>query len=204
MIYTVFSTTDSPYMNWQSELLEYSWREVKQPGKLIRLVASSDRHHLPQSFFTTVVHTWPWNTHPLTGDCYPIYNKPASLSQWLTTEKPEGTILFVDPDCVFRAPISREVAEDYPVSQKWIGFWPDWTYNPPDQGPQFELIKRFCKKNQDLVQGVMIPTLIHTNDLKRILPRWLELTAQIRQGARNREGEPLWESDMFWICDCGG
>ena len=39
MIYTVFSTTDSPYMQWQSELLEYSWKKVGQPGELIRLVA---------------------------------------------------------------------------------------------------------------------------------------------------------------------
>jgi len=44
---------------------------------------------------------------------------------------------------------------------------------------------------------VMIPTLIHTNDLKRLVPRWLEITGQIRQGVRNRKGMPLWESDMF-------
>ena len=33
MIYTVFSTRDSPYMQWQSELLEYSWKKVGQPEK---------------------------------------------------------------------------------------------------------------------------------------------------------------------------
>ena len=97
MIYTVFSTTDNPYMNWQSQLLEYSWKEVQQPGELIRLVASGDRTQLPESSIAKVVHTWPWDLHPVTGDRYLIYNKPASLSQWLAKEKPEGTVLFIDP-----------------------------------------------------------------------------------------------------------
>ena len=197
MFYTVFSTTDNPYMNWQSELLEYSWKEVGQPGELIRLVATADREHLPSSQYAKVVPTWPWDIHPLTGDQYLIYNKPASLSQWLATDKPEGTVLFIDPDCVFRAPVHRKVLEGHPVSQNWIEWRPELTYYPPDQGPPFDLIKQFCKKNLDLVRGVMIPTLIHTNDLKRLVPRWLEVTGQIRQGVRNREGRPLWESDMF-------
>ncbi|MCZ6799604.1 MAG: hypothetical protein O7F12_03870 [Nitrospirae bacterium] len=197
MIYTVFSTTDSPYMNWQSDLLEYSWKETGQPGQLIRLVASSERDSLPVHRHAEVVATWPWEIHPLTGDHYVIYNKPASLSQWFARENLEGTILFIDPDCVFRAPITREVSVGHPVGQTWIGFRQEGCYYPPSHGPAFELIARFSKKNRDLVQGVMIPTLIHSTDLKMILPRWLELTALIRRDVRNSGGQPLWESDMF-------
>ena len=122
MIYTVFSTTDNPYMNWQSRLLEFSWEEVNQPGELIRLVATSERDHLPSSQHAKVIPTWPWDKHPITGDRYVVYNKPASLSQWLTTHKPEGTVLFIDPDCVFRAPIITEVTPGHSLSQKWIDF----------------------------------------------------------------------------------
>ena len=196
MIYTVFSTTDTANMNWQALLLEYSWKEVNQPGELIRLVATGDRSHLPTALHAKIVPTWPWDIHPLTGDRYVIYNKPASLSQWLTTEKPEGTVLFIDPDCVFRAPITQEVKEGRPVSQKWISFNPLANY-PLTGRPTHEILQPFCKNNADLMQGIMIPTLIHTNDLKRILPRWLEVTGQIRQGVKDQQGRPLWESDMF-------
>ncbi|MDR4492891.1 MAG: hypothetical protein AB7I44_19725 [Hyphomicrobiaceae bacterium] len=207
MIYTVFSTTDNPYMNWQSRLLEFSWAEVNQPGELIRLVATSERNHLPASQQAKVIPTWPWDTHPITGDRYLIYNKPASLSQWLTTHKPEGTVLFIDPDCVFRSPIVTEVTPGYSLSQKWIDFRSDRTYYSTDDGSPVNLIQRFCKHNPELIQGVMIPTLIHTDDLRRLVTRWLEVTGQIRQGIRNREGQPLWESDMFGFviaaAECG-
>ena len=197
MIYTVFSTTDNPYMNWQSMLLEYSWKEIKQPGELIRLVASNDRTQLPESSIANVVHTWPWDIHPLTGDRYLIYNKPASLSQWLAKDKPEGTVLFIDPDCVFRAPITTEVHPGHSLSQKWIDFRSDSTYYSSEDNAPINLIEQFCQHHHELIQGVMIPTLIHTHDLRRLVTRWLEVTGQIRQGIRNREGRPLWESDMF-------
>jgi hypothetical protein len=197
MIYTVFSTTDNPYMNWQSDLLEHSWKEVGQPGELIRLVATGDREHLPTSRYAKVIPTWPWDIHPITGDRYLIYNKPASFSQWLTTHKPEGTVLFIDPDCVFRAPITTEVTSGHSLSQKWIDFQSGRTYFSSEDGSPVEWLQQFCKYNRELVQGVMIPTLIHTQDLQRLVTRWLEVTGQIRQGMRNHEGKPLWESDMF-------
>ena len=46
MFYTVFSTNVSPYMQWQSDLLEYSWKRVEQEGVLIRLVATDDPQNL--------------------------------------------------------------------------------------------------------------------------------------------------------------
>ncbi len=197
MITTVFSTTDSPYMNWQADLLEFSWKEVGQPGELIRLVATHNRHNLPQHEHARVIHTWPWDVHPLTGDYYPVYNKPASPSQWLHREQPEGTILLVDPDCVFRSPIAREVEEGHPVSQAWIDYHPHTHFYTPELDVTFEVIQRFCRNNLDSVQGVMIPTLLHAKDFSRIIGRWLELTALIRQGMRHANGKPLWESDMF-------
>lgn len=197
MIYTVFSTTDTPYMNWQSDLLEYSWKEAGQPGELIRLVGTYNPESLPTHTHARVFRTWPWDVHPITGDHYPVYNKPASFSQWLSQEQPEGTVLLIDPDCVFRSPIIQEVKEGYPVAQEWVNFHQNIKLFPPEMNATFEVLKRFCRKNLNLVKGVMIPTLIHTKDLKRIIGRWLELTALIRQGARRSNGKPLWESDMF-------
>ncbi|MDR4492890.1 MAG: hypothetical protein AB7I44_19730 [Hyphomicrobiaceae bacterium] len=196
MIYTVFSTTNNPIMNWESTLLEYSWKQVNQPGKLIRLLSTRNRTQLPSHCEAQIILTWPWTTHPMTGDRYPVYNKPASLSQWLQLHKPEGTILLIDPDCVFRAPILQEAMEGHPVGQNWVNLNLDLPY-PPTGRPAREIVNRFCRNNRELVVGVMIPTLIHTIDLKRIMPRWLELTALIRRDVPDQQGNGLWESDMF-------
>ena len=43
----------------------------------------------------------------------------------------------------------------------------------------------------------MIPTLIHTSDLRRICARWLELCRIVRREYRNSDGQQVWESDML-------
>ena len=196
MIYTVFSTTDTPYMQWQSELLEFSWNRVGQPGELVRLVATDRPDAVPQHREARCVATRPWQIHPFTGDDYSPYNKPASLLEWLYREQPEGTVLLLDPDCVFRRPVRTEVPVGRPIGQHWID-------GPSGLGPcggleqNFESLTEYCDVSLAGVAPVMIPNLIHTADLRRIAPRWLELTGLIRQHVRNHQDNPMWESDMF-------
>ena len=196
MIYTVFSTTDSPFQQWQSELLEYSWKQVGQPGELIRFVAT-DGGTLPAHPHARTIGTPSWQIHPDTGDDYAPYNKPAALVHWLRTEQPDGTVLLVDPDCVFREPICREVAEGNPVSQKWVGL----SHEPDGDGfaldGRFAFLEERGVQPQTRAQLGMIPTLIHTRDLERIAARWLEVTALVRQEVTDRDGRRMWESDMF-------
>ncbi len=196
MIYTVFSTTDSPFQQWQSELLEYSWNDVGQPGELIRLVATA-ADTVPAHRYARTIAAPPWQTHPTTGDDYGPYNKPASLLHWLQTEQPDGTVLLIDPDCVFREPIGREVAEGFPVAQKWIGISHDRSGDGFALGPRFSFLERHGVRARTRAQLGMIPTLIHTRDLARIAARWLEVTALVRQEVTDREGRRMWESDMF-------
>jgi hypothetical protein len=196
LIYTVFSTTDSPYMQWQSELLEYSWKEVGQPGELIRLVAT-DQDTLPGHRHARTIAAPSWQVHPTTGDDYAPYNKPASLLHWLRSEHPEGTVLLLDPDCVFLEPIRREVSEGHPVAQKWIGLSHDEGDEGFGLGPRFAFLKHHGVRPQTKAQLGMIPTLIHTRDLERIASRWLELIALVRQEVTDQHGSPMWESDMF-------
>ena len=199
MFYTVFSTTDSPYMQWQSELLEYSWKKVGQEGDLVRLVATDDFHNPPQHTYARSVPTIPRTINPETGDEYVIYNKPASLLEWLYIEQPHGTVLFVDPDCVFRAPVKRTVAPGFPESQHWIDGQTDkpGKNNPFGLGSKFKFLKKHCADVKSQAQPIMIPTLIHTSDLKRICGRWLELCGLIRQGIQIENDFGFWESDMF-------
>ena len=120
MFYTVFSTNDNPSMQWQSDLLEYSWKKVGQEGELVRLVATDDPNNLPRQKYARCVATQSWDVHPDTGDNYPIYNKPASLLEWAFRERPEGTVLLLDPDCMFRKPVTRRVAPGFPAAQAWV------------------------------------------------------------------------------------
>jgi hypothetical protein len=197
LIYTVFSTSDSPYQQWQSELLEYSWHQVEQPGELIRFVATTGATALPAHRYARTIATPFRGTHPGTGDDYAPYNKPAALSHWLDTERPDGTVLLLDPDCVFLRAIRREVSEGHPVSQKWIGL------SHQADGDGFALDQRFAfleergVRPRTRAQLAMIPTLIHTRDLKRIIPRWLEMTALVRHEVTDSDGRRMWESDMF-------
>ncbi len=197
MIYTVFSTTDSTFQQWQSELLEYSWRQVGQPGELIRFVAAADGAALPSHRHARTIATPSWGRHPDTGDEYAPYNKPAALIHWLENERPEGTVLLIDPDCVFRTAICREVTEGHPVSQQWIGL------SHETNGDGFALDRRFAFLGdrgiwpQTKAQLGMIPTLIHTRDLARIAARWLEVTALVREEVTDGDGRRMWESDMF-------
>lgn len=199
MFYTVFSTNDCPYMQWQSELLEHSWKQVGQEGELIRLVATHTPDALPAQRYARCVATKCWDVHPQSGDDYPIYNKPASLLEWVYREKPEGTVLFLDPDCVFRQPVKRTVAPGFPASQSWVDFKLEKasTKSPFGLGERFAFLADHCARVDLPADPVMIPTLIHTSDLRRIAARWLELCGVVRDNLVNSDGEKAWESDMF-------
>jgi hypothetical protein len=199
MFYTVFSTNRSPYMQWQSDLLEYSWKRVAQEGALIRLVATDDPQNLPTQKYAHCVATRLWDIHPDTGDAYPAYNKPASLLEWLYRDRPDGTVLLLDPDCVFRQPVMQRVALGFPASQTWIDFTIGRASaeNPFGFGAGFYFLNDHCARPDLNTAAVMIPTLIHTSDLRKMCARWLELCGIIRQNFRNAKGEPIWESDMY-------
>lgn len=199
MFYTVFSTNDNPKMQWQSDLLEHSWKRVGQEGALIRLVATDTPENLPTQKYAHCVATKLWDVHPDTGDSYPIYNKPASLLEWVFREKPEGTVLFLDPDCVFRQAIRRRVAPGFPASQAWVDFTKHKPSpsNPFGLGGGFSFLSEHCSRVDEGTEPVMIPTLIHTRDLRKICARWLELCGVVRDKYRHADGQKIWEADMY-------
>ncbi|MFN0264529.1 PqqD family protein [Tepidamorphus sp. 3E244] len=199
MFYTVFSTNVSPYMQWQSELLEYSWKRVGQEGALVRLVATDRPDRLPQHKYARSVATKLWDVHPGSGDSYPIYNKPASLLEWVYTERPEGTVLLLDPDCVFRRPVTRRVSPGAPIGQNWVDLSVGMASaeSPFGLGERFGFLNDHCAATDSRIDPVMIPKLIHTSDLRRIAARWLELCAVVRDNLRSGDGNKVWESDMY-------
>jgi hypothetical protein len=176
VIFTVFSTTAN---EWQAELLEYSWGRVKQPGELVRLVGIGPHEPLPRHRLARVTGTLCWSPHPYTGDVYPPYSKAAAVLEWLFTERIEGTILLVEPDCVFRAPVAHEVAPGEAQATAWPGL-PRTEEGPFGLGPSFAFLERFCVNRALELPRVTRPVLIHSSDLRKLAARWLELMSIIR------------------------
>jgi hypothetical protein len=167
VIYSVTCTDANDYIDWQCELLEYSWERAGQPGELIRLVTCPEGAALPDHKHTRVVHIG--TSLDRTGG-YLAFERLFALQDWLRLERPEGSVLILDPDCVFRRSVTEEVEPGSPRAQHWIDF-----------------------PGEHTAQAATWPALIHTHDLETLLPRWIESTGAIR-AATGR-----WESDMFGL-----
>lgn len=181
--YTVICTDLSPYINWQCELLEYSWSRVNQPGNIVRLVACEETEELPQHRFMEAVRCQPTSHHPESGDYYPPYNRLFSLQEWLQNKDINGSILIIDADVVFQKPLKKLVNPGLPLAQHWLDF-----------GFSDDFIGSI-RANSDVVidklRPITWPAVIHSDDLRRMLPRWIELTLRIREAIHRQE------SDMY-------
>jgi len=182
-IYTVVCTDLNDYVNWQVELLEYSWSRINQPGKLVRLVACEDDVELPTHRHAEVYRTPSSNTQPNSDDVYVCYNRLYSLQKWLKDEKINGTILVVDCDVVFTRPINTEVVKGNPIGQHWLD------YGVPDSTAK--VIQQASSVDLEQLQAVTWPMLIDADDLRSLLPRWIEMTLSIRHATKAQE------SDMY-------
>lgn len=166
MIYSVICTDTSPYIHWQCELLEYSWKRAAQPGQLLRLVTAPGDAPLPRhqhAVVTRVPH------EPALYRGYKCLERLYAFQHWLQHDRPEGTVVILDPDVVFLRPLPGEVTPGAPRAQLWVD------YQPPSPN----------------TQAATWPLLIHTADLESILPAWIELTAAL-YAATHR-----WETDMY-------
>lgn len=183
-IHTVVCTDTNPYGTWQSEFLEHTWVRSSMPGVLIRLVGAAPDEALPAHPTASVVRTSATNHHPGLAGPYTPINRLLSLAEWLERERPVGTVLIVDCDMVFRAPIDRRAFPGRPIGQTW------WDFSWNAGGHWSNIADELSPGIVDVLQAVTWPLLIHTSDLRRIIDRWIELTVAIR----NATG--AWESDM--------
>src|SRR5689334_11577333 len=99
MIYSVVCTDLTAYIGWQCDLLEYTWKRAAQPGKLLRLVTCGVGNPLPRHRYATVLRV---DRRPELDRGYKPFERLFALEQWLSREQPQGTVLVIDPDVVFR------------------------------------------------------------------------------------------------------
>jgi len=185
MIHTIFSAESTDYLNWQSQLLYWTHRDVKQPGKITRLLHSNKHDKLSDEIPTFLVGSY--NPDPKSKDFYPPYNKPGGIMEWVVkADISEETILIVDPDCAFIQPIEREAQEGHPWGHH------SWFMEPKDHP---DIVSRFCM-NPPQVQPVAVPLVIHRLDLEKVAGEWLTKTRAIRNH-RASKIEVNWVAEMW-------
>ena len=188
--YTVVCTDLSPYINWQCELLEYSWSRINQPGNIVRLVACEESKELPQHRFMDVIRCRPSSYHPTSNDHYPPYNRLFSLQEWLQDNDINGSILILDPDVIFQKPLKKCVDSGRPLAQHWIDFGISDAFT--------KSIRANSDVALDRLRPITWPAIIHSDDLRKMLPRWIEVTLGIRDEIHRQE------SDMFGFVVAAG
>ena len=182
-LYSVVCTDTNPYGTWQAEFLEHTWLRSQMPGELIRLVGTPNGEKLPRHHVARVVRTSASNSHQRLETDYAPMNRLYSLDEWLERERPVGTVLILDCDFAFRAPIHRRAEPGKPIGQHWYDF---------DLGEELTGLAELISPGvSEGIQPVTWPLLIHTSDLRRIIRRWIEVTARLQQLTG------MWESDMF-------
>lgn len=197
MDYVVYSTSNSDYQSWQCRLLEYSFKKVNQPGKLIRL-CSFNTHNSNRTFDTSdiaeIIHLpdyrtrWREYTNDLDKD-YGIANKTESLKYWLSNYpglKDTDNVLFVDPDMVFAKAVTQTTTPGTIIAQRWVD-------DGAEKGRPFQLYASHIEDRLMPSSVFMYPYIATVGDLKKIVNRYVDLTYQMRL-----DNYPhLWESEMY-------
>ena len=182
-LHALVCTDMNPYGDWQCRFQEHTWRRAGQPGELVRLVAADDHDQPPGHEFARVVTTASKNTHPDAPEEYPGFNRLWSLQEWLADEQPRGSVLILDADFTFRAPVLTTADPGTIVVQEWFRFHPPAALALLDSP--------LSAADPAILEPLTWPLVIDAGDLAELLPRWLDLTAQFRRITGK------WESDML-------
>ena len=145
-----------------------------------------------------------WAVHPVTGDRYSPYNKPASIVHWLEHAKPTADyVIILDADMIIRHPMTAELVEvevGRPVSAYYgylIGVFKE----------NYMKVKERVK-NVEKAQQVGGFSVMALEDLKKVAPLWLKWTEEVRQDPEswgntgdiynsNGKAGPPWIAEMY-------
>jgi hypothetical protein len=183
-LHAVTCTDTNPYGDWQCRFQEHTWKRAGQPGELVRLVAMAESDAPPAHDEARVVTTR-ITSDPRAPDYYPGLERLWSLQEWLADEDPRGSVLILDSDMVFRAPVLTTTEPGTIVAQEWYRF------RPPKALSRLDSPMR--EADPSTLPPLTWPMIVDAADLASLLPRWLALTVELRRitGA--------WESDMFGL-----
>jgi putative ubiquitin-RnfH superfamily antitoxin RatB of RatAB toxin-antitoxin module len=197
MDYIIVSTSNSDYQSWQCKLLEYSFKKVNQPGKLIRL-CSHNTHAANRMFDISDVseiikvpdYRTRWSNYTKKDLDYGIANKIESIKYWLYNYdnlQDNHNVLLVDPDMVFLKPVTMLADTNSIIGQRWMG-------NDVSK-------HRIFQENIYIANNIhddtcfMYPYITTVGVLKKIVKTYADISYKLRL-----DNYPnLWEAEMFGL-----
>ncbi|KAL4451469.1 hypothetical protein ABPG75_007131 [Micractinium tetrahymenae] len=196
----------------------YSFRKVKQPGRMTRLMSCTREtwEKLPEAdraYVDEVPTHWApsYSHHPRTGDWYTGINKPVAMADWLAkTDVQEDYVLLIDADMIMRLPVLPHelgAAPGTAVSGFFgymIGVNNELALrHVPEVQPRQDDVAGPPGRRGDQVGGF---TMMHWEDLRRVAPWWIKYSEDVRADklAWNQtgdvyavEGESVWIAEMY-------
>ena len=212
-LYIIYSMSNSPYQQWQAELLDFSAREVGQRGVIVRLcsldVAAPDAKLQPSAqgytFVTpsyaetgdTALHRFvSWSKRQLKQSVHGRFhfyclNKALAMQAFLESHADlddEAKLLWLDPDMIFNSPWdppAQMVRRGYVAGQYWWGYDPLWCQQ--NNGPESEPL---CPVSG---AAIMFPFCITVGDMRTIVESYGRFSAEIYDRTRD------WKSEMYGL-----
>ena len=210
-LYIIYSMSNSPYQQWQAELLDFSAREVGQPGVIVRLCSldgdfpnlevrpsSSGYTFVTPSYAELGEGSFPrlvlWLKRLFKQRIFGRYhfyclNKSFAMKAFLESHPDldsEAKLLWLDPDMVFNQPWEppgEMVRRGHVAGQYWWGYDLEW-----------------CRKNSVSKDGslcpasdkaIMFPFCISVGDMRRIVDTFSRFSKEIYRRTRD------WKSEMY-------
>ncbi len=210
-LYVVYSMSNSPYQQWQGDLLDFSARAVDQPGVIVRMCSRETDYpdlvvkpsvsgytfvtpsfaELGDSWFRTLVR---WarrrlGTTPFGRYHFYCLNKPYAMKAFLEAHPDlddEARLMWLDPDMVFNRPwnpTAEMVRRGQVCGQHWRAYDRSW-----------------CLTNAGNPLGVataaidsalMFPFCITVGDMRRINDSFCLFSREIYRRTRD------WKSEMY-------
>jgi len=208
--YTIYSISNSPYQEWQADLLDFTFTKVKQPGSLIR-VCSDDaqfphrersRSNAGETVFTPNLSKikWPfvrvgrryfrvfWSRYTLE---WPVMNKPGALKYLFDhcDFSDDDNLIFLDPDMVFTKPWNPPAEKGKVHGQKWKGYGKSYCESS-------SIHPEFCPATEN--DCIMYPYAIKAGDLRVLISDIERFAREGYQKGRQvgLDQAALWMADM--------
>ena len=210
-LYIIYSMSNSPYQQWQADLLDFSVREVGQRGVIVRLCSlDGDFPNLevrPSAWgYTFVTPSYAevgevafrrfvsWSKRLLNQSIHGRFhfyclNKARAMQAFLKAHAGldnETKLLWLDPDMVFNRPWEPPVSmvrRGHVAGQYWWGY--DLAWCQLNEGGKGESL---CPVSD---AAIMFPFCISVGDMRKIVDSYGRFSAEIYHRTRD------WKSEMY-------
>jgi len=177
--------SNSPDQEWQGDLLDYTFKKVSQPGKLIRICSEDFRFPKRKISLSKVgkTITTPSFSKMSNDKHWPVMNKPGSLKYFFNNYEfnDNDILIFLDPDMIFIKPWVPKVKIGHVYGQRWKGYSKKYCEETSIQ-------PNLCPDNNE--SCLMFPFAILAEDMKKIVN---DIENFARKGYEKKK---TWMADM--------